>query len=310
MTWMSDIRSEIEERTIRIERIIESVLPVPEGFGRTVIDAMNYSVSVGGKRLRPMLMQECYCLFSGRGGRAADEEVLHLFMSAIECIHTYSLVHDDLPAMDNDEYRRGKHTTWKKYGEGMGVLAGDALLNYAFETALTAFDLPEADGQAYRLVRALRILAEKAGIYGMIGGQTVDVESENLADDISFDKLMFIHAHKTAALLEASMMAGAYLAGADEQDVDKIRECARNIGIAFQIRDDILDVTGDAEELGKSVGSDANNHKQTYVTIKGLKQAAEDVEEMSDKAVALLESMSGEGTFLVWLVRKLVDRRK
>ena len=244
-----DFKTEMAERTAQIEQIIKKYLPKEEGYQKTIMEAMNYSVLAGGKRLRPMLMQETYRLFGGRS------EVIEPFMAAIEMIHTYSLVHDDLPAMDNDEYRRGRKTTHIVYGEDMGILAGDALLNYAFETACSAF---ETDPQNSILIgRALKILAGKAGIYGMIGGQVVDVRSAGCK--ISGELLAFIYRLKTGALIEASVMIGAVLAGAKEEEIGKMEEIAGKIGLAFQIQDDILDVTSTTEILGKPVHSDEKN---------------------------------------------------
>ena len=296
----------LKEKTAEIEEILKKYLPKEEGYQRTVIEAMNYSLMAGGKRLRPMLMQETFHMFGGRGS------AIEPFMAAIEMIHTYSLVHDDLPAMDNDEYRRGRKTTWSVYGDAFGILAGDGLLNYAFETALQAFTvndeiyMPERmQAQAY----ALQILARKAGIFGMIGGQTADIEAEEQKEPLTTEQILFIHEHKTAALIQASMMVGAVLAGASEAELDLIEKCAYNIGIAFQIQDDILDVIGDSAELGKMVGSDAQNNKQTYVTLNGLEQSQKAVEELSKEAVAILESFAGEHEFLKELILQLIHRR-
>lgn len=310
----------LQEKTEQTERIIKSFLPEEKGLQRTVIEAMNYSVTAGGKRLRPLLMSETFRLC---GGIDEDRPLLEPFMAAIEMIHTYSLVHDDLPAMDNDEYRRGRRTTWNVYGDAFGVLAGDGLLNLAFETALTAFDYCEADARDYittapspryhmpRLAKALSILANKSGIYGMIGGQTADIEAEKQTESLSEEQLLFIHEHKTAALIQAAMLIGAVLAGVTSEDeLQKIEKCAYNIGIAFQIQDDILDVVGDSEELGKPVGSDEQNHKQTYVTLKGLEQSKRDVETMTAEAVAVVDSFEGEHEFLKELLLSLVHRRK
>ncbi len=285
-----------------IEEIIRQYLPKEEGFQKTVLQAMNYSILAGGKRLRPMLMQE---VFASCGG--TDEEILKPFMAALEMIHTYSLVHDDLPAMDNDEYRRGRKTTHVVYGEDMAILAGDGLLNYAFETALRAFDAADA-GEYPRIVRALQILANKAGIYGMIGGQVCDVESENKQEEVSAGKLLFIHEHKTAALIEAAMMIGGILAGADEKRISALEQASSDIGIAFQIQDDILDVTGSQEVLGKPIGSDEHNHKQTYVSIYGLQKSAEDVDRLSREAISLMELQ--EDSFLFQLITWLIHREK
>lgn len=308
------IQEEIREKTAQIEGIIAAYLPWEEGFQKTVISAMNYSVQAGGKRLRPMLMQETWRMLGGRG------KTVEPFMAAIEMIHTYSLVHDDLPAMDNDEYRRGRKTTHIVYGEAMAILAGDGLLNYAFETALKAFDMAAAGEAAdrenaqtadyVRVAGALQVLARKAGIYGMIGGQTADVEAEGISQPLNEESLLFIHEHKTAALLQASMMIGAILAGASRETVARVEKCAYNVGIAFQIQDDILDVVGDLAVLGKAVGSDEKNEKQTYVTIHGLEKAAADVERLSQEALHILDDLEGDQRFLRELILQLIHREK
>lgn len=248
------------------------------------------------------------------GGRGREIEPL---MAAIEMIHTYSLVHDDLPAMDNDEYRRGRKTTHAVYGEAMGILAGDGLLNLAWETAMQAFFMEEpGKGQPGeeaarlgRIAKAVKVLAQKAGVYGMIGGQTADIEAEE-AEQVTMEQLLFIHEHKTAALIQASMMAGAILAGASEEQIKQMEKCAYDIGIAFQIQDDILDVTGSMEELGKPIGSDEKNHKQTYVTIRGLEDSAAEVERLSREAMEILSSVEGDSGFLQALTAYLIHRRK
>lgn len=290
---------QLKEKTKQTEDIIRKYLPKEEGRQKPVIEAMNYSVLAGGKRLRPLLMKEVFEMFGGTG------EVVEPFMAAIEMIHTYSLVHDDLPAMDNDEYRRGKKTTWAQYDECTAILAGDGLLNLAFETALRArnFDNPY-------LLKALAVLAEKAGIYGMIGGQTADIEAEKPGAEADGEGLLFIHEHKTAALIQAAMMIGAILAGAEEESVAEIEKCAYNIGIAFQIQDDILDVTSTMEVLGKPIGSDEKNHKSTYVSIYGLEKAKEDVRRLSEEAVAILASFDNRNLFLEELAEQLINREK
>lgn len=295
-----DIRTEIQKRTEEIDSIIEQYLPAEEGYQKTVMEAMNYSVLAGGKRLRPMLMLETYRLFGGKS------KVIEPFMAAIEMIHTYSLVHDDLPAMDNDEYRRGKKTTHAVYGEAMGILAGDALLNFAYETALTAFDM-EPDNR--NIGRALQILATKAGIYGMVGGQVVDVQSEDTGD-ITREKLDFIYRLKTGALLESSMLIGAVLAGATKKEQNTVEAAATEVGIAFQIQDDILDVTSSLEVLGKPIGSDEKNHKATYVTFEGLEKAMEDVKKYSNSAVERMDSLVVKNEFLKELLLYLIAREK
>ncbi|MCM1186138.1 MAG: polyprenyl synthetase family protein [Lachnoclostridium sp.] len=307
---MEDIMEEqafqglLQKKTMETENIIKKYLPKEEGHQKTVLEAMNYSLMAGGKRLRPIFMQETYRMFGG------SDNIVEPFMAALEMIHTYSLVHDDLPAMDNDEYRRGKKTTWKVYGDGMGILAGDGLLNYAFETALTAFELSDGSVESYtRIAKALGVLAKKAGVYGMIGGQTADIEAEKQEKPLTKEQLLFIHENKTAALIQTAMMVGAILAGAKEQDVAAMEKCAYNVGIAFQIQDDILDVTGDSSELGKPTGSDAQNHKQTYVTVNGLEKSRQDVAGLSEEAVAILEGFSGN-EFLKQLILNLIHRRK
>lgn len=295
----------LERKVKEIESIIKGYLPEESGWARPVAEAMNYSVNVGGKRLRPMLMAETYRLFGG------TDSVIEPFMAAIEMIHTYSLVHDDLPAMDNDEYRRGKKTTWVVYGDAMAILAGDGLLNYAFETALRSFGMPGSD--ADRKAKALSILAGKAGIYGMIGGQTADIEAEAMGDRVTQEQLLFIHEHKTAALVQAAMMVGAVLAGADDEQIRLVEKAAYEIGIAFQIQDDILDVTSSLETLGKPVGSDARNQKTTYVTLKGIQEASREQRQMSDHAIGMLRSLEEDGArneFLIELIRSLITRIK
>ncbi|MCD8197006.1 MAG: polyprenyl synthetase family protein [Lachnospiraceae bacterium] len=291
--------AELKEKIARVEEILRKFLPEETGTQKEIMEAMNYSVLAGGKRLRPILMDETFRLFGGKG------DVIECFMAAIEMIHTYSLVHDDLPAMDNDQYRRGKLTTHAKYGHAMGVLAGDGLLNYAFETAASAFD---REGDPKRTARALQVLARKAGIYGMIGGQTVDVLSTGHA--IDQETLDFIYELKTGALLEASMMVGAVLAGASEEEVGEVEKIASDVGLAFQIRDDILDVTSTLEQLGKPIHSDERNEKTTYVTLHGLTQAGRDVEEISARSLARLAALPYRNEFLTELIKSLIYREK
>ena len=296
------IEQEITKRVEQINRIIERYLPKEEGYQRTIFEAMNYSVRAGGKRLRPMLMQETYRMFGG------SDTVIEPFMAAIEMIHTYSLVHDDLPAMDNDEYRRGKKTTHAVYGEAMGILAGDALLNYAYETvaqALIALDKNPNVGAAFL------VLAQKAGVYGMVGGQVVDVEADKRGETtIAREKLDFIYQLKTGALIEASMKIGAILAGATAEEQSIVEQVAGKIGLAFQIQDDILDVTSTFEELGKPIGSDEKNQKSTYVSYEGLEKSARDVELLSEEASALLATLGKNDAFLQELIHFLVHRNK
>lgn len=300
MNSKNDFNTQSAHKVQKIEAMLQNYLPKQKGYQSIIMEAMSYSLLAGGKRLRPMLMRETYDLFEG------ESKALEPFMAAIEMIHTYSLVHDDLPAMDNDEYRRGRRTTHVVYGEDMGILAGDALLNYAFETAFKAFVTEPEDGLL--IGRALGVLGEKAGIYGMIGGQVIDVKETGR--EISKDVLDTIYELKTAALIEASMMIGAILGGASEEEVKIVEQIARNVGIAFQIQDDILDVVSSSEVLGKPVHSDEKNKKTTYVTLIGIEEAARQVEEMSQKAVNLLHQLPGENVYLEELLMQLVHRDK
>ena len=294
-----NFQEELNKRTQAAETVLKKYLPKEEGFAVTMAQAMNYSMLAGGKRLRPVLMQETYRLFGG------SEEVVEPFMAAMEMIHTHSLIHDDLPALDNDDYRRGRLTTHKVYGEAMGVLSGVALLNYSYEVMLTAFDMTK---EKDRVIRALRIMADKTGIHGMLGGQSVDVENDG--KPVKKEVLDYIYQNKTSALIECAMMTGAVLAGAPEEAVKVIEEAARGIGLTFQIQDDILDVTSTSEELGKPVHSDEKNNKVTYVTLFGLEGAKRESATFSEKAISFLESLEQKNEFLNLLVVKLVNRRK
>lgn len=298
MSW----EIKLKERVAEVEAVIQKYLPEETGYQKTVLEAMNYSVLAGGKRLRPMLMEETYRLFGG------NSKIVEPFMAAIEMIHTYSLVHDDLPSMDNDEYRRGRKTTHVVYGEGMAILAGDGLLNYAFETALKAFDMEPANPA---IGKAMQVLAIKAGVYGMIGGQTADIQAEDMDQSkVTNELLLFIHENKTAALIQSSMMIGAILAGASAEAVVAVEKIAYNVGIAFQIQDDILDITSSLEVLGKMTGSDEKNNKVTYVTLNGMEKSKEDVEKLSKEAIDLLDSFENKNEFLNQLIEELITREK
>ena len=294
-----NFKEELLEKQNKIEKIIRNYLPKETGFAKDLACAMNYSMLAGGKRLRPMLIQETYRLFGGEGDLAEP------FMAAMEMIHTHSLVHDDLPAIDNDEYRRGKKTTHAQFGESMAILCGDALLNYAYETAFMAFSMTK---DAARVGRALQIMGDKTGIYGMLGGQTVDVQNDG--KPLSIEELDYIYANKTSALLEASMMIGAALAGATEDEIFLIESVGYRVGIAFQIQDDILDVTSTSEVLGKPVFSDEKNHKTTYVTLKGVEAASAEVKRLSEEALEILQELGVSNPFLNELITYLVTRKK
>ncbi len=293
-------KEEQSRKIAEIEEILRRFLPKTESCQKIITDAMEYSLMAGGKRLRPLLMSETYRLFGG------EKAVIEPFMAALEMIHTYSLVHDDLPAMDNDEYRRGRKTTHVVYGEAMGILAGDALLNAAFETAAMAFDMEDVDA---RIVgRAMQILASKAGVFGMIGGQVVDVNASG--EKIDGETLDFIYRLKTGALIECAMMVGATLAGAAKDQVACVESIASKVGMAFQIQDDILDVTSTMEVLGKPIHSDEKNEKTTYVTWKGLAEAQKEVERLSNEAVCELRQLEPSDSFLEELLLSLIHREK
>ena len=295
-----NFKEEQKKRIEQIEAILMRYLPKQEGKQKIIMEAMEYSLMAGGKRLRPMLMWETYRMFSG------TSEAIYPFMAAMEMIHTYSLVHDDLPAMDNDEYRRGRKTTHVVYGEDIGILAGDALLNYAFETAVSAFSIEGID--AGNIGEALQVLAKKAGIYGMIGGQVVDVKCTG--QSISGDTLDFIYRLKTGALIEGSMMIGAILGGASQEEVKTVERIASLVGLAFQVQDDILDVISTQEELGKPIHSDEKNEKTTYVTLLGIDDAKKVVEEKSEEAISLLRTLPNENPYLEELLMELIHRKK
>lgn len=304
---MKNFDEQMKKRAAEITSVIRGYLPEAETlsardgavdeFQNTLLDAMNYSMLVGGKKLRPLLMQQTYVMFGG------TSNAIRPFMAAIEMIHTHSLIHDDLPALDDDEYRRGKKTTHVVYGEAMAILAGDALLNLAYETAVKAF--AEAPGDP-NVARALEILTRKTGAYGMLGGQSVDVEYAGRP--LTDEQLSFIYGLKTGALIESSMMIGAVLAGASDKEVEQIERAAHCVGMAFQIQDDILDVTGREEELGKPVNSDEKNQKTTWVTVHGLDEARETVEQYSKEAVRLLGDLPYENEFLDELILNLIHR--
>ena len=304
---MNDFKNELEQEVEFINDLISRYLPDETGLDKKIREAMNYSVNAGGKRVRPMLMLEVYKLCGGD-----DCQVVYPFMAALECIHSYSLVHDDLPAMDNDDYRRGRLTSHKVYGEAMAILAGDALLNYAFETAARAMDHARDDAELLNVMKAFRILSTKPGINGMIGGQVVDVELTG--KPIPEKTLRFIFELKTGALIEAAMMIGAQLAGASEEQIAAAEKAAGDIGMAFQIQDDVLDVIGNEALLGKPIHSDEKNEKTTWVTVYGLEQARKDVSEYSQEAMDILSGMQEvtepKASFLYHFVEYLIHRNK
>ena len=306
---MSNFNSMLQKKVQYVEDVLKrrGVL-VEEGYQHTVIEAMNYALMDGGKRLRPLIMSEVYSMFSNNAS-SQNKDDIESFMTALEMIHTYSLVHDDLPAMDNDDYRRGRKTCHIVYGEDMAILTGDALLNRAFEVALNGADKKTPE-EAVRVLKALQLMASKAGIFGMVGGQVFDVESETLEKANTLEEILFIHRLKTSALLQVAFMAGGILAGASEKDIELLSIVGENVGIAFQIKDDILDVTSTQEVLGKPIGSDEKNNKTTYVSLVGLKQAEEDVEMYSKLAIDSFDMLSSKNEFLRELIFSLVSREK
>ncbi len=295
-----NFKTELQERTDFAEAVIEKYLPEEHGFSGRMAEAVNYSMKAGGKRLRPVFMREAYQILGGEG------EIIEPFMAALEMVHTHSLIHDDLPALDNDEFRRGKQTTHIVFGEAAAILAGDALLNYAYETAFSAFDMAKNEAELQRVAKALKVLAQKTGIKGMLGGQGVDVENDG--KPLEKQLLDYIYENKTSALIEAALMVGGILAGAS--DIEKLEQIGSKIGIAFQIQDDILDVISSAEELGKPIGSDEKNNKTTYVTLEGIEKAGNEVQKLTDEAVGLLRELTDEKSFLEELFQSLCARRK
>lgn len=276
---------------------LSNYLDHEKGFNNTLIESMKYSLFAGGKRLRPILALAAYDLF----GKDINEVMP--YACALEMIHTYSLIHDDLPAMDNDDYRRGKLTNHKVYGEGIAILAGDGLLNYSFEIML---DDALKHKDPYPHVRSIKEIANSAGINGMIGGQVVDLESENKA--IGEETLEYIHLNKTAALIVAPLKIGAIIGGASEEDIKCMEEIGLNLGLAFQIKDDILDIIGDENKLGKSIGSDAEQHKSTYPALFGLEASIKHVEELTENVNSLLSPYKGRSNFLLELSNYLMKR--
>ena len=297
-----EFKKELEKKREEAQSIVFSYLPPVTGLQKTIFSAMEYSVQAPGKRLRPILMMETYRMFGGK----FPNKTLERFMAALEYIHTYSLVHDDLPAMDNDEYRRGRKTTHIVYGETMAILCGDGLLHYAFEVVAGSFSEPDVCME--RTGKALEVLTKKSGINGMVGGQVVDVEMEG--QPLTEEQIDFIYRLKTSALLECAMMIGAILAGASEDEVLRIEQISRKIGVAFQIQDDILDITSTTEQLGKPVGSDEKNHKMTYAVVHGVEASEREVEKLSREAVSELEKMRLDDEFVRQLLLALIKRTK
>ncbi len=330
-----NIEEKLHQKSEKFVDLMTVYLPKGQGQQKTIFDAFSYSLLAGGKRIRPLILLETYQALKEQGkGEALRsskpdvenkniefflfeslDHIVTKFSVALEMIHTYSLVHDDLPAMDNDKYRRGKLTTHAKYGEDMGILAGDALLNGAFELVAEVFEgVREVKDNTISLIlydrvsRAYQTLSSRAGMYGMIGGQVVDVERTGSV--LSKEELLFIYELKTGALLEASFLIGAILAGANQEELIRFTKISKKVGLAFQIQDDILDVTGTMEVLGKPVHSDEKNQKTTYVTLFGIEESKKEVERLSKEAMEELKALKLEGSFLTELVSFLINREK
>lgn len=287
----------LKEKANHIENLLNEYMPKEEGYQKTIIEAMNYSLKAGGKRLRPILTLEACKIVGG------NEKDCIPFAVAIEMIHTYSLIHDDLPALDNDDLRRGKKTNHIVYGEDMAILAGDALLNYAFEVMLSN-SIGKENPTKY--LKAINEIAKSSGIHGMIGGQVVDIQSEN--KNIPKEKLDYIHNNKTASIIIGCMRAGAIIGDSDEKCLDKITKYANNIGLTFQIIDDILDIVGDESKLGKNVGSDIDNHKSTYPSILGLDKSKEIAYKLIKEAKDSISYIGEDTKFLDDLADYIIDR--
>ena len=276
----------LAERQTQVESALDRSLPVI--YPEKIYDAMRYSLLAGGKRLRPIL---CLATCELTGGTI---DMAMPTACALEMIHTMSLIHDDLPAMDNDDYRRGKLTNHKVFGEDVAILAGDGLLAYAFEhVAIETQNVPAA-----RILKVVAMLGRAVGAAGLVGGQVVDLDCEGKTD-VSLETLNFIHNHKTAALLEASVTSGAVLAGASEEDLQRLLRYAQNIGLAFQIVDDILDITSTQEELGKTAGKDLTAQKATYPSIWGLEESRRQAERLVNEAKVELAPFGGKAAALV-----------
>lgn len=293
-----DFKARLGKWTETVNTVLDKYVTAKDTPEGTIYKAMKYSLSAGGKRLRPVLALAVCELLDG------DEADILPYGCAIEMIHTYSLIHDDLPAMDNDDFRRGKPTNHKVFGEAMAILAGDALLNYAFEIMLR-HGLTRQDKPAERL-RAMEIIARASGAGGMIGGQVVDLESEGRR--ISAQTLEYMHRCKTGALIKAPVMAAAALCGANGEKEACLEEYAENLGLAFQIKDDIMDVEGSLEDMGKAAGSDEANGKSTFVALYGIEKSKEMLKRTVDKAIGSLGVFGAKAFFLEELAYYIISR--
>lgn len=286
----------LKEQTEFIDSYLDKYLAEKQNPQNIIYKAMRYSVFAGGKRLRPILMINVCKICGG------DVNEVIPFACALEMIHTYSLIHDDLPSMDNDDLRRGMPTSHIKYGEAIAILAGDALLNKAFEI------VSEYDGENMkRAMRAINMLAVSSGTEGMIGGQIVDMESENR--DITLEELQYLYLNKTGAIIRSACNIGALMGGANEVQIKAVDEFAQKLGVAFQIQDDVLDVVGTQEELGKPIGSDVQENKNTYVKLVGLEKSKKMATKYSDDAKNALSVFGEKAEFIIGLTDYLTNRK-
>ena len=290
-----NFKEEYQKRIESIESILEKYLPVQEGYQKIIMEAMEYSLMAGGKRLRPMLMKESFTLFGGEG------EIIEPFMAAIEMIHTYSLVHDDLPAMDNDEYRRGRKTTHVVYGEDMGILAGDALLNMAFECFLADKNFDE------NTLKAVRYVGQNSGIKGMIGGQCIDLTNESKRG-FTLEEVRNLNRLKTSGLIKSALVGSIIKCGATEEEVKDIETYATKVGEIFQIADDILDKTSTSSILGKDVNKDSQNDKVTVVDLMGIENARAFMLKLEGEAISAIEKYGERSKKLVDTCKYLTGR--
>jgi geranylgeranyl diphosphate synthase type II len=291
-----DLTAYLAQRRAMVDAALDRFLPPTTSPPERLHEAIRYSMLAPGKRLRPILVLASAEAVGGQG-----ESVMRT-ACALECIHVFSLIHDDLPCMDNDDYRRGRLTNHKVYGEAMAMLAGDALLTLAFE--LMADNAAEVAPD--RVVAALKLISNATGTWGMVGGQVVDMESEGR--EVELSTLEYIHSHKTGALLTASSLAGALLCGADEAQQQSLRAYGKSIGLAFQIADDILDIVGDQDKIGKPVGSDEGNDKATYPKLFGLARSRQMARDEVQKAVAALDGFGESAEPLRAIARYIVER--
>lgn len=285
-----------EDKYNKIENSLNNIIKEKDNSQNIIYKSMNYSLLAGGKRFRPLLMIGSYEIFK------ENDNIILPFACAMEMIHTYSLIHDDLPAMDDDDYRRGKLSNHKKFGEAVAILAGDALLNKAFEIGLEAIITHNLDTDS--AVRALSIISKSSGTEGMIGGQIIDIEDNIQA----LDELINMYSHKTGAIIKSSVLAGAILGGATKDEIEALKIYSENLGIAFQIQDDILDVEGNQEKTGKPVGSDMGNNKKTYLTFVNIEQAKLDVEQYTQDAINSLVIFQNKASSLSNIAQSLLKR--